>query len=252
MFLLKFRATGLHLLISLLVAASVLALVYLAWYPSVLSTTEGVGTILLIMLGIDVVLGPLMTLLVFKPNKPSLKFDLTVIGLVQMAFLAYGVQTVEVGRPAYVVFVKDRFESVAISDLSDATKSELSKNMNPAARTSLFKPVYIAAVRPTDPKEQYEILMSSVEGRGDIAQMPKHYAAIDGQFQAIASAAQSLDGLKALNKDRLTTLNDTIKDLGVKAENLGFLPLKGKLFDAVVFVNKQTGQIVSSALFKPW
>ena len=44
--------------------------------------------------GKTTVVGPLLTLIVFRAGKPGMKFDLAVIGLVQVAALAYGTATV--------------------------------------------------------------------------------------------------------------------------------------------------------------
>ena len=65
-------------------------------------------------------LGPLLTLVVFKSGKRGMKFDLAVIGLVQLAALIYGAHIVFLARPAFIVFVKDRFEMVAVVDLDPA------------------------------------------------------------------------------------------------------------------------------------
>jgi hypothetical protein len=40
--------------------------------------------------GRDLALGPLLTLIVFEPGKPSLKFDLSCIVLLQLGALLYG------------------------------------------------------------------------------------------------------------------------------------------------------------------
>ena len=46
--------------------------------------------LILLMIGVDVVIGPLLTLIVFDPKKKHLKFDLVVIAALQLAALAYG------------------------------------------------------------------------------------------------------------------------------------------------------------------
>jgi len=60
---------------------------------------------------VDVILGPLITLTVFNRSKPrsELVRDLTVVGLIQLAALGYGLWTVFVARPVHLVFEYDRF-----------------------------------------------------------------------------------------------------------------------------------------------
>ena len=109
----RFRAAGCHLGISLAIASLVLFVVYQYWYAGPLAAVAGVGTILVLLLAVDVSLGPIMTFMVFDRRKKSLPMDLALIGMVQLLALGYGLHTVEAGRPHYLVFVKDRFEAVS-------------------------------------------------------------------------------------------------------------------------------------------
>ena len=68
-----------HLAISVIIALLVVGLVFFVWYPSPLATAVGVTHIFLMMLAIDVIVGPLLGLLVYKEGKKTLKFDLGVI-----------------------------------------------------------------------------------------------------------------------------------------------------------------------------
>lgn len=68
-----------HLFISCLIVLLVIGLVFFIWYPSPLATAVGVTHIFLMMLAIDVIVGPILGLLVYKEGKKTLKFDLGVI-----------------------------------------------------------------------------------------------------------------------------------------------------------------------------
>ncbi len=81
-------------------------------YSSPLATAVGVTHIFLMLLVIDVILGRLLGLLVYKEGKKTLKFDLSVIILIQMAALCYGVFSIEQGRPAWLVYNVYHFELV--------------------------------------------------------------------------------------------------------------------------------------------
>jgi hypothetical protein len=259
MFFLKLRAAGLHFAISTMIASLVLTLVYLGWYRSVLSTTEAVGTILLIMIAIDIVLGPLMTMVVYKPKKKSLKFDLAVIAFIQLGFLAYGVYTVYLARPAYLVFVKDRFESVAVIDWPASAKAKHASAPNSAADRALLGPVFVGTKSPDDPQLKQELLFSSAGGGADIGQMPQYYVPFETQKKEAAAKARSIAELKETNKkdaEKMAEISLTVEKLskqsGLKPENIGYLPLKGKQADGVVFVNKDEATVLGMYLFKPW
>ena len=84
-----------HLLISFFIALVVVGLVFFVWYPSPLATAVGVTHIFLMMLAIDVIVGPLLGLLVYKEGKKTLKFDLGVIIVLQISALGYGIYSIE-------------------------------------------------------------------------------------------------------------------------------------------------------------
>ena len=69
-----------------------------------------------IIFAVDLVLGPLLTLIVFKAGKPGLKFDLTVIGVLQVCCLAAGIYIVHEERPLAVVYTDGRFISMSKKD----------------------------------------------------------------------------------------------------------------------------------------
>ncbi|MEG0771590.1 MAG: type IV pilin accessory protein, partial [Clostridia bacterium] len=98
-----------HLFISVLIALITIYVVFLLWYPSPLAQAVGVTHIFLMLLAIDVVIGPILGLLVYKEGKKSLKFDLIVIILLQLSALCYGIYSIEQGRPVWLVYNVDRF-----------------------------------------------------------------------------------------------------------------------------------------------
>ena len=111
------KASGIHLAICGVIASFVLALMILVWYPAPYFQALGGQKIAMIVIVVDVIVGPLLTLIVYRPMKKGLKFDLTVIALLQVGALAYGVSVLYQGRPVYVVFVKDRFDIVTAVDI---------------------------------------------------------------------------------------------------------------------------------------
>src|SRR5690606_35549630 len=106
-----------HLFVSILIALFVIGLIFFLWYPSPLGGAVGVTHIFLMLLAIDVIVGPVLGLLVYKEGKKTLKFDLSVIIIIQIAALCYGIFSIEQGRLAWLVFHADRFELVRKNDI---------------------------------------------------------------------------------------------------------------------------------------
>ena len=86
----RWQASALHLALSAAIAVLVVTLMLLVWYPQQYFTAMGGDTLILILIGVDVVVGPLITLIIFDPKKKGLRFDLAVIAALQLAALAYG------------------------------------------------------------------------------------------------------------------------------------------------------------------
>jgi hypothetical protein len=67
-------------------------LVFLVWYPNPYREISGGRELFLILVTVDVILGPLITLSIFNPVKAwkVLRRDLAIVGLIQLAALGYG------------------------------------------------------------------------------------------------------------------------------------------------------------------
>jgi len=99
----RWKASAIHLSMSLIVVAALLAVILLRWYPGILFSVDGGLVGLQIVIGVDLVLGPLLTLVVFKAGKPGLRFDLSCIAIAQISCLAAGVWIVYKERPIALV-----------------------------------------------------------------------------------------------------------------------------------------------------
>ena len=106
------KASAIHFLISLTVFIGLLALILLLWYPGILFSVDGGWAGLRIVIAVDLVLGPLLTLIVFKSGKPGLKFDLSCIVLAQAICMSAGMWVVYNERPIALVLAYDTFYSV--------------------------------------------------------------------------------------------------------------------------------------------
>lgn len=112
----RFSAFGAHIGISLIIFVALAYLVVFEWYPGMFFNTDGGWRGMRIIFAVDLVLGPLLTLIVFKSGKPGLKFDLAVIGVLQICCLAAGTYIVFDERPLTVVYNDGRFTVMAADE----------------------------------------------------------------------------------------------------------------------------------------
>ena len=115
----RFKAAAIHFAISLAIFFVILYFILIQWYPEPLFSTDGGWRVIQIIVGVDLVLGPLLTLIVFKTGKPGLKFDLTMIALVQFLALSWGVWNTYNERPAAIIYTLDYFTPVPAYQLTE-------------------------------------------------------------------------------------------------------------------------------------
>lgn len=122
----RYQAFAVHMAISLVIFFILLVCITQYWYPGILFDTGNGWKAIGMIVGIDLILGPLLTLVVFNHNKSSLKFDLTVIALVQTAALIYGTWTIHQTRPIALAFVNTSFLTIfANSELGQDLKEKV-------------------------------------------------------------------------------------------------------------------------------
>jgi hypothetical protein len=108
----RYQAFAIHIAISLVIFFILLVFITQHWYPGILFDTGNGWKAIGMIVGIDLVLGPLLTLIVFNPNKNSLKFDLSIIALIQIAALIYGTWTIHQTRPIALAFINTSFMTI--------------------------------------------------------------------------------------------------------------------------------------------
>jgi hypothetical protein len=241
----RWRASGIHLLLSCAIVGAVLAFMVATWYWWPLFVIAGGAGITLILAGVDVTLGPLITLIIFKSGKKGLKFDLAFIALMQAAALAYGIHVVYVARPIYLVYVVDRFNLVTAKDLDP---EDLAKAKSPEFKElPLGRPSYIAAQLPRDPKEQLDVMLSGLKGK-DLHLFPQYYVPYADQAQN--ALRHSKDAAILLARDP-EAVRSALDSAGRKPESVRFLPLRARV-DAAVLIDSVSGMPLAIVRVDPW
>ena len=115
----RFKAFAIHFSISFLIFLVLLYFILIQWYPEPLFSTDGGWRVIRIIAGVDLMIGPLLTLIVFKSGKPGLKFDLAMIALVQVLALSWGVWNTYNERPAAIIYTLDFFTPVPAYQLAE-------------------------------------------------------------------------------------------------------------------------------------
>jgi hypothetical protein len=238
-----FAAAG-HLAISALIAAAVAVVTLGLWYPGAIGQMAGGRKLFFLILGVDVVMGPLLTLVVFDRRKPRRELirDLAVIAALQLAALGYGLHTLYVARPVALVYEPGRFrvltaQEVQVSDLPNAREEY--------RQLSLTGP-RILGTRPTRPQESLESLDLALKGF-DIGQRPSRWQPYAESRAAVLSESRPAAELFKRYPARSQELQAVLAEAKLPSDQARYLPVVAR-GDWVVILNA-SGDIAGYAPF---
>lgn len=244
----RFQAAGIHLAISVLVAAVVLAALLLVWYPQPYFRLAGGAGLMLILIGVDVVMGPLLTLIVFNPAKKSLKLDLAVIAALQVAALAYGITVIAQARPVFVVFAGDRFTVVAANQIDPES---LASAKPPFDTLPLDGPRIVGARMPADPAERERVMLLLASGI-DLPNLPRYYVPFADVVADLRAKARPIDTLEARDAQARGAVAATLARSQRTRESLGWAPVVGRLEIGSAIVDTAKGEVVAVLPVSPF
>ncbi|MDW5441074.1 TfpX/TfpZ family type IV pilin accessory protein [Polaromonas sp. SM01] len=224
----RFSAAGIHLALSLVVAALAAWLVFVLWYPYPYRDISGGRELFFIVIAVDVVMGPLLTLTVFNRRKPvrELRRDLTVIGLLQLTALTYGLWTLSVARPVHLGFELDRFRVVHAIDIPE---EEL--NLAPPAFRQLpwTGPTLLSVRDFNSEKESFEATLVALKG-GPLSARPELWQSYENARPKIVKVAKPLRDLKNRFPAQVNVIDAALKsDSGNSNATrlIGYVPMVG-------------------------
>jgi hypothetical protein len=245
----KFRATGLHFLVTLTLAACAAALIFLVWFPDPLQTMIGGTELFVLVTSCDVALGPLSSLVVYNSRKTrrALIFDYVVIGAVQLAALTYGVYILAGTRPVYIAFSTDRLEVVAARDIKE---SELAAAKDPQFRElPVTGPKMVGIVVPES--ERNDALFQSLDGNEEHMR-PRFYAPYAAVLPQIRSHAQPIAELERRHPASKPLLDAAVAGLEVPPSSVAWLPVHHFRGFWTALIDTRTGRPLTYVDFDPY
>lgn len=219
----KFYAFALHFLVTLLLAAGAAALIFLVWFPDPFQTMVGGSALFVLVVGCDLALGPLISLVIYDSRKSrrQLVLDYGVVAAVQIAALIYGVFVVSSARPIYVAYVKDRLEVVTAIEIDDA---DLQDAIEARYRSRpKWGPQFVATAVP--PEDHNDVLFTALEGK-DVTVRPRYYVPYESQLDQIKERAQPLSALAERHAEAKQILSSATQSSGIPPARLRWLPVK--------------------------
>ncbi|WP_312244536.1 hypothetical protein [Stutzerimonas nitrititolerans] len=246
------RAGALHLLISVAVMSIVAALIFGLWYRPPFNQVQGGFSLFVLVAAVDVICGPLLTIVIWSPQKTRAELfrDVSVIVLIQVGALVYGLQAVALARPVYVVYERDRFRVVSVADLRDADLAAAPQGMQSYSWTGP-KVIGVELYSGSHPKflESVQFSLAGVYP----AYQPSRWLNYEAVQRDVAERAHSIRNAidkELIDEDHVASLSKTS---GVPHEHMGYLPLNGFIdSDWSVVVDRRSGRMLGYLPFNGW
>lgn len=245
----RWKAAAVHLSISALIGLVSALLIFGVWYPRPYGQATGANELVLLLMGVDIVLGPLLTLAVFRSGKRGLKFDLAVIAVLQACAFTYGMSIVVRARPAFVVAAVDRFNLVLANDLS---AEDLAKGHAPQFRSAPWTgPLVVGSEVPKGAGERSKLLMSGMSGK-DIERMPEYYVDYMSAVPELLKRAKTLDQLTGKTPNAKEIISAWQQNHAAQADSVVWIPLEAPQGSFTMLIDRTNGRPVDALPINPW
>ena len=241
------NAFGIHLGLSVLVVLLAAYVVLQIWFPFPYRILAGGQHLFWLLVGIDVICGPLLTAVLFNPAKSrrELTLDLSLVALIQAAALVYGVYSIGQARPVMLVFETDRMVAVSAAQIEPQSLSQAPAQFQSLSWTG---PVLLGTREPKDSAEMFSAVQISLQGIGP-ALRPSWWQDYEKSRLFAKDRMKKLVDLHAsASTDAQAVLEKAVQDSDLPASQLFYLPLTSqKVLDGWIVLLDGNASIVGYA-----
>ena len=234
----KLFAFAIHFIVTLTVALVAAGVIFFIWYPEPFGRMLGGTQLFLLVSGCDLALGPLISLVIYNSRKSrrELITDYTLVGLVQLAALVYGMYIVALARPAYLVFSKDRIEVIASQAIEDDDLRQARHEQY--RKRPWLGPELVAVVVPSE--DESDALMLGLAGK-DVSLRPKFYVPYESQIDQVKAKLGAVPELTTRFPAVTQEIESALRDHGIAADGAGWLPVQHRRGFWTVLVDTRSG-----------
>lgn len=244
MFNIKLKASLIHLVLSAIIISALVSLVIIFWFPSPFLGVTDFKDIALILIIIDLVLGPLLTFVVFNPNKKSLKLDLSVIASIQIMALSYGLYMLYLTHPVYITYYENSFNMIT------AKQAKPERAQHSELRVSKLSSPTFAYLDIADTKTKDQIFNEMIDGDVDIEARADYYKPYKNHLDTVL--ANSLDTDKIFSEDTNDNATRSFLKENNNIDDFAFLPLVSSSKNAIIVLDKISGEAITTIDTNPW
>ncbi|MEP6548525.1 MAG: hypothetical protein ABJD53_13780 [Gammaproteobacteria bacterium] len=246
----RLRALGWHLLASAAALTLILGTLYRGWYHWPGWYLTDVTSVVMVMVGVDVVVGPLLTFVIARATKPrrELVRDIAVIVTMQLIALLYGSGSLWNGRPLYYAYSESVLQLVQAYDI-DAAQAEAGRRQAPDLAPHWYSlPRWIWAPLPKDQTARQEIVASAIGGGDDVISMPQYFKPWNEGLPELRSRLKKVDDVAYFGAGDKKKLKERMRAAGYATEQANSMPLTGRGHPLLAVFD--SGNVKIAAIFK--
>jgi hypothetical protein len=241
-------AVSIHLGVSILIAAGVAWLVFYRWFPAPYHEITKGTSVFFLLIGVDVVCGPFLTWVLYRPEKPRYQWniDLAIIVFIQCGALAYGLQQLSTVRPVWIAFEIDRIRVVQWLDIGGPLEKR-----PPVFSLNTPQWIGVEQFEPHDPRFIQSVKMS-LEGNHPAFQ-PDRWVDYNSQKDLVRGALRSIEKIYTKDKAHQSLIDAVLQNHGLEVTQIGYIPLVcDSVTDWVVLIRKDTLKPIKTLHIDGW
>jgi hypothetical protein len=243
----RWQAFLIHLGLSAVIYVVLLYLIVFVWYPQPYFSADGGWQGVRLITGVDLVLGPLLTLIVFKAGKPGLKRDLSIIALLQAAALVWGTWIVHDQRTVMVTYAAGNFYAINGEEVRNAGGKA------PAiAAQAPHSPAYALVRLPADEKERTRFIMQTILSGRPLQQLGERYEPLDAKtLPEVLSGSQDIHNYIKMSEQNGATVDRFIAEHGGTVADYAFFPLFCRYRSLLLVLHRKDGSVAGKLDIRP-
>ncbi len=241
----KVKPALIHFVLSLCIAALAAGVVFKLWFPAPYSDFAGGTKLFLILISVDVFMGPVLTFVAFNPAKTlrHLAMDLGLIGVMQLVALGYGLHTMAEARPVVLAAENHSFRVVAANDVKT---DELPQAVEQFRSLSWTGPKLVGVRSSANGKEMMAAVDWALRGY-DVGSRPSYWQPYEQSRAQVVSQAIPLDANVATTSWSKPLVDEAAREAGRPVGELAALPVLTRKTGWYVLVDRKTGDVVGYA-----
>lgn len=228
-----------HLFVNLVIAILIALLVFLIWFPGHFKYLSEATNLFLIIIAVDVVCGPLLSLVIYNPLKSKREkiVDLSLIVGIQLFALFYGLYTLSLSRPVATVFEVDRFRVVTLADIDP---TDIAKAPPQYQDFPFFSRRLLSITKLSNSDDKLKSIDLSLSGK-EPGVMPQRWQEYTLARDEILNKALVIEELEKKHPTKTTLIKDSLTRNNLNKVNAVWLPLVSyQHTDWVVILDKNT------------